>query len=129
MNLAYSWSFGKDNNNISAYLWTSVSTWRLVISQVKPWPGSSPGCDISSPWFLINSTYLQSKQTPIDIQTPGTIPSLWDPLDVLTYNVVIPRSPKPILNPKPWVATQTTTTSDHALDLCLQCLFGSSKNT
>jgi primosomal protein N'' len=26
MNLAYSWSFGKDNNNISAYLWTSVST-------------------------------------------------------------------------------------------------------
>jgi hypothetical protein len=26
MNLAYLWSFGKGNNNISAYLWTSVST-------------------------------------------------------------------------------------------------------
>lgn len=45
------------------YLWTSTSPRRFVICQVRPRSGSSPGCDISRPYFLTSSRYLHFQST------------------------------------------------------------------
>jgi hypothetical protein len=80
-------------------LWTSLLPRRFVICQVKPLSGSSPGCDISSPNFLISCTYL-AQQHPLRLSETLTHSVADENCWVFFYCIVVKHAPE-ILNPKP----------------------------
>ncbi len=80
-------------------MWTSLLPRRFVICQVKPLSGSSPGCDISSPNFLISCTYL-AQQHPLRLSETLTHSVADENCWVFFYCIVVKHAPE-ILNPKP----------------------------